>query len=73
MEAAKRDWSFHDDAIIMRFVDFLSDNGKYIDDPDADEMFEVFLAAQGDDSYVYWESYWNAPTGVTGGTHGSST
>ena len=73
MEALKKQWSFHDDSIIVRFADFLAENGKRMDDPDAEDMFEVFLEEQGDDSYVYWESHWNTPAGVNGGTNGSST
>ena len=66
-------WSFYDDAVVVRFIDFLKDNSKTLDSPDADEMFDKFIEEQGDDSYTYWESYWDSPVGANGGTDASST
>lgn len=67
MEAAQRKvWSFHDDAIIARFIDFLAEHGKTIESDEADGLFDQFLAKQGDDSYAYWESHWDSPTNIGG-------
>lgn len=69
MEANKKVWSFYDDAIVARFLDFLAEAGKTLEDEDADDMFDQFLAKEGDDSYTYWESYWDD----LGGSDASST
>lgn len=66
-------WSFYDDAVVARFVDFLRDNGKTLESAEVDQMFDRFIEEQGDDSYVYWESYWDSPLGADGGQNGSST
>ena len=53
----RKHWSFDNDVIIARFGEFLADMGKGMDDPDVDELFEEFVASQGD-WYVHWESHW---------------
>lgn len=68
-----KQWSLYDDAVVLRFIDFLKDNGKTLDSPDADEMFDQFIEEQGDDSYTYWTSFWDVPVGAHGGTDASST
>lgn len=60
-DSNRKVWSYYDDALILRFLDFLKDNGKNEDSPDAEEMFDKFLSEQGDDTYVYWESFWESP------------
>ena len=60
MEDTKKKWSFYDDAIMSRFLDFLKEKGKDIESPEAEELFGEFLSSAGDDSYVYWESYWQS-------------
>lgn len=69
----EKQWSFYDDAVVLRFIDFLSESGKTLESPEAEEMFDTFIESQGDDSYTYWASYWDAPVGAHGGTDASST